>query len=187
MPNDDHASADSVAAMVGVHPFTVNRWVQTGLLVAVDCDGLSIQKFHSDQASEFWIPVETLWNFCTNNELELDFSRLTRMPIPATSKNENSVLVTLPNQNEPRADLSSLFIYCTNFLVTLTGFMAAVFGSQADVSPSESRFVLICGICLVIAGVMGIWMQMIFRRVGVSISYLLAEVLLVALLLGTGP
>lgn len=65
--------------------------------------------------------------------------------------------------------------------------MAAAFGSQADVSPSESAIALYLGIALLILGIVGAWMQLKFRDSRMSTIFLVFQVISFAVLLGAGP
>ena len=85
--------------------------------------------------------------------------------------------------------IAKWFLTIVHGLAILVGVMAALFGSQADASPWESRSALILGGALLILGLAGVGTLLRFStRVGFwSGSLIIAEIIAFVLLLNFGP
>ena len=95
------------------------------------------------------------------------------------------------NQEDPReptkSKLGTFFVAALSLISFVVGLMAAVFGSQADVSPAESSTALICGIGLMLLGAMGAIAELHFRNRRISLIFLAFEAAAFVLLLSAGP
>ena len=82
-----------------------------------------------------------------------------------------------------------LVVFCfVHLSATAVGALAAVFGSQSDVSVNESRFALLIGVCLAVTGLTGFYLT-VSRRFGLFAGpvMVVVELAFLALLIILGP